>query len=74
MIYANLLCKRNVNIDRMRDDCKDIFLCMRDIDSGYMRDESKIFLRDSHINDKLSDEVGDDFSGYYNDMIDISCI
>jgi len=71
---ANSLYKRNAIIDHMKDDCEDVFLCMKDVDYEYMKDESETFLRDSCMNDELFDEVEDGFSECCNDMIDISCI
>lgn len=74
MTDADSLRKRDAIIDHMKDDCKDIFLRMRDIDSGRMRDESKIFLKNSRMNDELFGEVEDDISWYCNDIIDIPCV
>ena len=55
----------------MKNDYKDIFLYIRDVDSEYVKNESEIFLRNSCKNNELFDEIEDDFSGYYNNMIDI---
>ena len=71
---ANLLCKRNTIIDYIKDNYENIFLYMRDIDSECMKNELEIFSRDFCINNKLFNEIKDDFSGYYNNIIDISCI
>ena len=72
MIYTDSLCKKDMNIDHMRDNYKDIFLCMRDADSECKRDKSEIFLRIFHIDDEF-EEVEDNFSWYCNNVNDISC-
>ena len=58
----------------MKNDCEDIFLCIKDASSECVRDELEIFSRDSRMNDELFDEVEDGFSGRCSDMIDISCV
>ena len=70
IIYIDSLYKRDMNIDYMRDNCKSIFLYMRDIDFECKRDESETFLRIFHIDDKFK-EIEDDFSWYCNDINDI---
>jgi len=62
MTNADSLRKRDVIIGRMKDDCKDVLVCMRDADSGRMRDKSETFLRNSRMNDELFEEVEDDIS------------
>ena len=72
MTDADLLRKRDIIIDRMENDYKDIFSHMRDADSGCIRDESETFLS-SRMDDELFEEVEDDISWRCNGMIDILC-
>ena len=62
MTDAGSLRKGDAIIGRMEDGCKDVFLRMGDAGSGRMGDESETFLRDSRMDDELSEEVEDDFS------------
>ena len=47
---------------------------MGDAGSGRMGDESETFLRDSRMDDELSDEAEDSFSGRCSGVVDIPCV
>ena len=51
---VNSLYKKNIIINYIKDNYEDIFLYMKNVNSEYMKNESEIFSRNSHINDKIS--------------------
>ena len=71
---ASSLRKKNVVVNRMKNDDNDILLCMKDAGFDRMRDESGIFFKDSCINNELFIEVENEVIEYCSDEIDIPCI
>jgi len=71
---AGSLCKGDTIIGRMEDGCEVVFLRMGDASSERVGDEPETFSRDSCMDDELSDEVEDGFSGRCSGVVDIPCV